>query len=70
MDISETDKGEALKHYREIHGLTQDQLGEKLGGLLRQQISNMETGIRAISLDMAKKFAALFQTNPVNFLDI
>ncbi len=62
--------GESLKHYREMHGLTQRQLGEKLGDIPRQQISNMENGHRTISLDMAKKLAAILNTSPVNFLDI
>jgi plasmid maintenance system antidote protein VapI len=30
----------------------------------------METGRRPISLDMAKKLAAIFNASPVNFLDI
>lgn len=62
--------GESLKQYREMHGLTQRQLGEKLGGIPRQQISNIENGPRTISLDMAKKLAAILNTSPVNFLDI
>ncbi len=78
VDVTETDwyksvkliPGEALRHYREMHGLTQDQLGGKLDGIPRQHVSNMENGRRAISVDMAKKLAAIFNTAPVNFLDI
>ncbi len=78
VDVMETDwykglkliPGEALKHYREMYNLTQGQLGEKLGGIPRQHISNMEKGRRAISVDTAKKLAAIFNTTPVNFLDI
>ena len=62
--------GEVMAHYRAMHGLTQAQLGEKLGAVPRQHISNMETGRRPISLDMAKKLAAIFNASPVNFLDI
>ncbi len=62
--------GEALAHYRALHGLTQAQLGEKLGDLPRQHISNMETGRRVITLEMAKKLAAILNTSPVNFLNI
>jgi len=62
--------GETLAHYRAMHGLTQAQLGEKLGNIPRQHISNMETGRRPISLEMAKKLAAIFNAAPVNFLGI
>lgn len=62
--------GEVVAHYRAMHGLTQAQLGEKLGAVPRQHISNMETGRRPISLDTAKKLAAIFNASPVNFLDI
>jgi DNA-binding XRE family transcriptional regulator len=62
--------GETLAHYRTMHGLTQAQLGEKLGGIPRQHISNMEKGHRTISLEMAKKLATIFNAAPVNFLDI
>jgi DNA-binding XRE family transcriptional regulator len=78
VDVTETDwykgvkliPGEALRHYREMHSLTQSQIGEKLGGIPRQHISNMEKGRRAISVDMAKKLAAILNTTPVHFLDI
>ena len=78
VDVMETDwykgvkliPGEALKHYREMHHLTQKQLGERLGGVPRQHISNMEKGRRTISLDMAKRLADLLSTTAVNFLDI
>lgn len=78
VDVLETDwyrelrlvPGEALAHYRKMHGMTQAQLGEKLQGVPRQHISNMESGTRAISLDMAKKLAVIFNTTPINFLDI
>ena len=42
--------GENLKIYRENHGLTQAQLGEMLGGMSRQHISEMERQVRSISL--------------------
>ena len=78
VDVTETDwykgvkliPGEALRHYREMHSLTQAQLGEKLGGIPRQHISNMEKGQRVISLEVAKKLAVILGTMPVNFLDI
>ena len=51
--------GKYLRAYRENKGLTQGQLGEVLGGIPRQHISNMEHGRRAISLKMARKLSTL-----------
>ena len=45
-----------LKDFRELHGYTQAQLSEKLG-ILRNDISAMENGKRAISKAMALKLA-------------
>ena len=41
--------------YRELHNLSQAELGEKLGSLSRQNISNMENGRRGISKALAKR---------------
>jgi len=80
VDIAETDwykeikaqttPGDAIRVYRENLGLTQAQLGEKLGGLPRQIISGMERGKRSISLATAKKLAVIFQVPASRFLDI
>ncbi len=78
VDVTETDwykgvkliPGEALRHYREMHSLTQSQFGRKLDGIPRQHVSNMENGRLAISVDMAKTLAAVFNTTPVLFLYI
>ena len=51
--------GTYLRIYRENKGLTQLQLGEALGGIPRQHISNMEHGHRSISLKMARKISSL-----------
>jgi DNA-binding XRE family transcriptional regulator len=51
--------GTYLRIYRENRGLTQLQLGEALGGIPRQHISNMEHGRRSISLKMARKLSLL-----------
>ena len=40
--------------------MTQTRLGELLGGIPRQHISNMENRKRPISLNTAKKLAKLF----------
>ena len=70
IDVFETDwykdiknkrnPGDAMRIYRENHDMTQEKLGEKLGGVSRQIISNMERGTRSISLKTAKKLAELF----------
>ncbi|MEA1922673.1 MAG: helix-turn-helix transcriptional regulator [Pseudomonadota bacterium] len=62
--------GDALRIYRENHNLTQKQLGEKLGHVQRQIISNMERGKRTISLATAKKLAAIFNVPANRFLDL
>jgi DNA-binding XRE family transcriptional regulator len=57
-----------MKLYRELHKMTQAELGEKLGGLPRQHISNMERGMRAISLATAKKLSAFFKVSVERFI--
>jgi DNA-binding XRE family transcriptional regulator len=49
--------GDYLRIYRENRGLTQSKLGEILGGIPRQHISNMERGHRQISLKNARILA-------------
>jgi len=60
--------GENLRIYRENRGLTQGQLGVLLGGIPRQHISNMEHGIRPISLKMARSLAKVFKVSPAKFI--
>jgi transcriptional regulator with XRE-family HTH domain len=48
-----------LRLYRERKGLTQTHLGKELGDIPRQNISNMENGLRTISLNMARKLSTL-----------
>jgi DNA-binding XRE family transcriptional regulator len=52
--------GGVMRIYRENRAMTQTRLGELLGGIPRQHVSNMETGKRPISLNTAKKLAKLF----------
>ncbi len=49
-----------VKHCREVHGLTQKQLGEKLGHTSASRISDWETGQRDISKSIALKLAKMF----------
>jgi len=65
---STTTPGDVLRIYRETRQLTQSELGHLLGGLVRQQISNMENGIRPISLVMARKLAKVFAIPADRFL--
>jgi len=57
-----------VKIYREIHKMTQEELGKKLGGTSRQNISHMERGIRPISKINAKKLAKIFEVSVENFI--
>ena len=65
---SGTTPGDNLRIYRENHGLTQARLGEMLGGVPRQHISNMERRVRSISLKTARKLAKLFKVSPEKFI--
>jgi len=60
--------GRYLRIYRENKGLTQIQLGEALGGIPRQHISNMENGRRAISIKMARNLSSLLGTPLERFI--
>lgn len=60
--------GDNLRIYRDNRGWTQAQLGDKLGGLPRQHISNMERGLRPISKNMAKRLALIFAVPPSKFI--
>lgn len=58
----------ALKAHRISRGLTQTELGNRLGGLPRQHISNMENGSRKINIELAKKLAELFEVSVEKFI--
>lgn len=60
--------GAAMRVYRENRGLTQETLGQRLGGVARQEISKMETGKRNISLPTAKKLSGLFDVSVERFI--
>lgn len=62
--------GDTLRVYRETRQLTQAELGKRLGGIPRQQVSNMENGSRPISVSMAKRLAAIFDVPAERFLDL
>ena len=60
--------GKALRIYRENAGLTQTALGERVGGIPRQHISNMENGKRPIGKENAKRLAAALHVDYRAFL--
>ena len=60
--------GDTLRIYRENAGLTQTALGQKIGGVPRQHISNMENGKRPIGKESAKKLAAALNVDYRAFL--
>jgi len=61
--------GTYLRIYRENRGLTQQKLSDALGGIPRQHISNMEHGLRSISLRMAKKLSLLLGAPIERFIE-
>jgi DNA-binding XRE family transcriptional regulator len=67
---AQTTPGDAMRIYRENAGMTQAQLGEKLGNVPRQIVSNMERGKRSITLATAKKLAVIFNVPATRFLDL
>lgn len=78
LDIFETDwykttkekltPGKNIRIYRKNRGMTQKELGELIGGVPRQHISNMERGIRAISKKVAMKLSKIFNTSVDKFI--
>ena len=67
---AKTTPGDAMRIYRGNFGMTQAQLGGKLGNVPRQIVSNMERGKRSISLTTAKKLATIFNVPASRFLDL
>jgi len=60
--------GSYIKVFRQNRNMTQTELGKALGGLPRQQVSNMENGIRPISKKTALKLAKLFDVSVEKFI--
>jgi DNA-binding XRE family transcriptional regulator len=78
IDIFETDwyknvkekltPGKNMRIYRQNLSMTQKELGELLGGVPRQHISNMERGTRAISKKVALNLSKIFDTSVDKFI--
>ena len=60
--------GKNMRIYRLNRGMTQKALGDLLGGIPRQHISNMEKGIRPISKKMAMKLSSIFKISVEKFI--
>lgn len=60
--------GRILRMYRENLGMTQAELGQKLGKFTRQKISDMEHNRRTISKAVAKKLSQIFGVPVERFL--
>ncbi len=68
-DLKEkTTPGDTVRIYRQAKGWTQEKLGELLGDIPRQHISNMEHGKRPISSNTARKLAKLFNVPMDRFI--
>jgi len=63
-----TTSGESVRIYRQNRGLTQAELGKKLGNYTRQHISDMENLRRSISKEVAVKLSKLFNVPVERFL--
>ncbi len=60
--------GDTVRIYREHLGLTQAELGRKLGKYSRQNISDIEHSKRSISKETAKKLSTIFTVPVERFL--
>jgi ribosome-binding protein aMBF1 (putative translation factor) len=59
--------GVLLRLLREAHDLSQAALGEKINSSAKR-VSDFETGQRAISKDIAKRLAVIFNVSPARFI--
>jgi DNA-binding XRE family transcriptional regulator len=58
---TEMTPGKVLRAYRTRENLTQEGLGQRIGGVPRQHISGMESGTRTIGREMAKRLAEVLR---------
>ncbi len=65
---TETTPGDVIRIYRTNRNWTQARLGEELGGVPKQHISNMERGLRPVSPGMAIKLSQVFDVPVERFL--
>jgi len=60
--------GANMRIYRQNRGMTQEELGDLLGGIPRQHVSNMERGVRSISKKVALQLSKIFKTSVEKFI--
>ena len=60
--------GKSMANYRKLMNLAQSELGEKLGGVPKQNISQMERDVRPISKKIAKQLATLYKVSVEEFI--
>ena len=60
--------GANMRIYRQNRSMTQKELGDLLGGIPRQHISNMERGARSISKKTALQLSRIFKTSVGKFI--
>jgi len=60
--------GANMRIYRQNRTMTQEELGDLLGGIPRQHISNMERGARSISKKVALQLSRIFKTSVEKFI--
>jgi transcriptional regulator with XRE-family HTH domain len=60
--------GANLKFYRLDKDLTQAELGQRLGGVSRQNVCHLESGRRPISRLMALRLSRFFKVSPDKFI--
>ena len=60
--------GTVMRLHRTMKGMTQEQLGKKLGDVDRQNVSAMEKGTRPISPKMSHKLAEIFGVSYLKFV--
>lgn len=60
--------GSWIEHLRDAHGLSQAELGKKLGGVRASRVSDWENNRRSVSKKYAKALSALLKVPAENFL--
>lgn len=70
MNTAPATPGEALATMRRAAGLSQAQLGERMGHAGRTGISNMEQGLMPMSREMAERIAKACGADPAPLLAV
>lgn len=60
--------GDWIRHLRRAHGLTQEELGNELGGVGGRRISDWEMHRRPLNKAMAKRLSGIFRVSPERFI--